>query len=500
MRNTLPVTRLYDIFVRLILVRLAQHHTTKKTVDFRNMIAKLRLFPVFLLQLSICCIHAMECDGERPYPFNKRQSTSIFFHSAEALITKVVQNDRDVIEGTRVIQEYLAYVEMQIAMEMSKRASNERGNIPVCEATESVETWRIGLCRTFGVRNWSNPASKCISDVSDEHVRFENPPYNVDQLWYAFNRRAEGFRRLRRLVGEAIGANFTNASDLKSFLVYSEKEGVQCTMHLAVAPRLKLGDKFRVEFQVQNAPKDEFLATGKRSAVIENASVDDGKLGNGYRMRLPLFKLENGERIWRTDSTSMISRARVGPLRNTAYTTMSLADNPSIVKALSKADIFLQQAASTVLPSSIAILFLPLGLTLVPISFISYMKTMHILLYTLMTDVVTVLPLAIKGAELINIQNAKYRAVVVRIGSNFDLSGRLPEVTGSESWAAQCETKLNLGRIGAAFLGIALSALVLGLCTEYFVFRYVRAKRRNVEAVQVVSSSRLSVSEEYDRT
>lgn len=413
-------------------------------------------------------------------------------------MTKVLATNRDVVEGSRIIQEYLGYVEDNIVKEISRRTANQRTKIPICQATETLGAWRIAMCRVNAVRGWPRPAHNCISDISDVHVRNENPIYNVDQLWNAFNRRAEGYRKVVSDVGDATISNFSRSSDIKSFLIYDEKQDVTCTMHIVVGYRLNLGDTFRLAFNMQNFPRGEFYPVGTRQSLIEYAAVENGKLGNNYRMRLPLVELKNGEREWRNDSTTLIRAVRFGPLRKAAFTSMSFPNNPSIMGALSKADLFLQQAANTLLPSSIAILFFPLGLNLVPLSLFSYVSTLQMLFYILMTDVLTVLPLAIKGVELINIHRTKYRAVVVRMTSDYDLNGRPPQVVGSESWATQCETKGNLGRVGIAFLTIALATLVVGVAVEYSAFSYVRAKRRKIEAISSDSGSRWSCSEDDD--
>lgn len=446
--------------------------------------------PIILLLFSFYLLQALGCQKGRAFQYNERQAQAIFFGSSEAPMTNVLARDRDVVEGTRVIQEYLSYIEEQVVEGVSRRMSTEQVEVPVCEATESVEAWRKATCALFGIRSWPNPASGCISDISDVHVRNQNPIYNVDQLWHAFNRRAEGNRRSVKEIAARAAPNFTKPTDIKSFITYDEHQDVRCTMHAAVGFRLKIGDTFRIAFNVQNLPHDEFHPVGKRHALIEYASVDNGKLGNNYRMRLPVFELADNEtRIWRTNATTMFRGVRFGPLKASALAVTELKDNPSIVEALSKADIFLQQVANTLLPSTIAILFFPLLLNFVPISFFSYVSTVQMLLYTLMSDVLTVLPLAIKGIELISIQNMKYRAVVVRMGSEYDLFGRAPEAVPSESWAAQCEAKGNLGRVGASFLGIALSALVMGLLLEYFSYSYVKRKRRKGLLISIQASS-----------
>ena len=230
---------------------------------------------------------------------------------------------------------------------------------------------------------------------------------------------------------------------------------------------------------MQNSPDGIFIPGSSRHAFFEYPAVINGTFGHNLRMRLPVEKVnKDDERVWRTNATTLRRLVRNAPLRTTPFTPMTMAENPSIEVAFEKADIVLQQLANTLLPSTLAILFLPLILSLIPISCFSYVSTTYMLGYTLLTDVITTTPLAIKGIELLYIQRRRFRSVVVRISSNFNNNGELPGSAASETWASECRTEDEVGRIGAIFLGIALFALVLGIFLELVVFHYVRRRRK----------------------
>ena len=326
--------------------------------------------------------------------------------------------------------------------------------------------------------NWTEIQLPCVTDVSDVQMKPFNGGIDVNRLWNAIDTRASTFRILVKKMGKAIAPNITHTQLGTSFLHY-ESRGMQCVMHNVVSHRIKPNREHHIEVYLQNSPEGFFMPTIKRNIFVEYAAVINGTLGHNLRMRLPLQKLgKNSERIWKIDATTKRRRVRRQAWQPTRFSPMSFAENPSIRQALEKADTSQQQVANVLLTSTLAILFLPLLLTLIPISCFSYVTTIQMTGYILLTDILTVAPIGIKGIELLVIHNKRFRAVVVRMTSDFNRNGVFPEAASSESWGCECRTEDRVGRIGAAFLVIALLAFVLGTTLELVTFQYVRRRRK----------------------
>lgn len=109
--------------------------------------------------------------------------------------------------------------------------------------------------------------------------------------------------------------------------------------------------------------------------------------------------------------------------------------------------------------SSVASLVLSLSLNLVPIALLANVSTRNVSIYTLMSDVVTVIPLGIKGIEPISMGQQSHRCVVIRFTTAS--SGELSESPAMVMYTADCGAHDDILPAGIAFLvmGIALEFL-----------------------------------------
>lgn len=120
------------------------------------------------------------------------------------------------------------------------------------------------------------------------------------------------------------------------------------------------------------------------------------------------------------------------------------------------------------------------------------------LLYTLFSDILTVIPLAIKGAELVYIGGLRHRTIAVRMTSA--MNGTLSNSAGASLWAAECRATKRVRPLGFAFLTIALVFLTLGVWLEFWARQYVkmRERKRRVQAEEEISDSFVRPDEHYD--
>lgn len=131
-------------------------------------------------------------------------------------------------------------------------------------------------------------------------------------------------------------------------------------------------------------------------------------------------------------------------------------------------------SAESMLPSNIVILAMPIVLNFLPVALISGVGTLGVLLYVLVTDILTALPLAIKGFELLA------TASKVHVSANSFLLGH--PVLGdaiSEHWIARCQTNDRFRINGIIFLCCALFAIVLGISLELIAAKVVKHQKEN---------------------
>jgi len=89
-------------------------------------------------------------------------------------------------------------------------------------------------------------------------------------------------------------------------------------------------------------------------------------------------------------------------------------------------------------------------------------------IYGIASNVLTVLPMVIKGIELIAISRQRFRAVVVEMGDTRDgVEMTLP----AEMSIATCRT-VKRASSGFTFVGVALCAMAVGLSLEVLTWRY----------------------------
>lgn len=152
-----------------------------------------------------------------------------------------------------------------------------------------------------------------------------------------------------------------------------------------------------------------------------------------------------------------------------------LEGNPALREALERAAADAEQANDATQHSNIAILALPLLLSLVPAALFADVNTLGLFVYAGLTDVLTAVPLAIKGAELLIIAANDHRAQAALY-----TGARSPGAAFAELFVATCRPATPHVSTGAVFLGTAAVAIVAGVVAELLARRYMRRRKPSV--------------------
>lgn len=134
------------------------------------------------------------------------------------------------------------------------------------------------------------------------------------------------------------------------------------------------------------------------------------------------------------------------------------------------------KASQVIDPANIAILALPMTMSLVPAAYIIDINMRGMILFGFFTDVISAMPFLLKGVDLINSNSPVDFTSVKYIGN---------ETLGMiEVLAASCSTVAPHARIGRMFIVTAIIMMVVGLVLEIIAKRAMRERRKENQDVK----------------
>lgn len=132
--------------------------------------------------------------------------------------------------------------------------------------------------------------------------------------------------------------------------------------------------------------------------------------------------------------------------------------------------------------SNIAVLLLPGALTLFPIGFFQEVSLGTVIMYSIATDVVSVLPVLIKGIEMVFYGGQKYYGLVAEVTG----SAQVNELGVAQVYPAVCEFQSWIKNLGIGLICLALFLMILGVSLEFISLWYAKRRRlQDEEGVQV---------------
>jgi len=121
-------------------------------------------------------------------------------------------------------------------------------------------------------------------------------------------------------------------------------------------------------------------------------------------------------------------------------------------------------------PSNIAIIILPVLLTVFPIGLAQDVGGRTLAIYAIGTDIISVLPVLIKGFEMLIEGNKKYYSVVSRIYGSTNSS----ETGIVQIFPAECSVNSSIRIYGIVFICIGFLAMIIGIALEIITMKQVR--------------------------
>ena len=214
--------------------------------------------------------------------------------------------------------------------------------------------------------------------------------------------------------------------------------------------------------------KDEKWHAGKydRIFLTEFVTINEGKLGQ-HEMNYPTCKGTDDDTrdfLGRDKGTAAKERG-VAQVKWDHFkrSLEHLEDHSGLVPALEEGSRHRELLQDSSAASNIAILLLPGLLTLFPIGLFQEATLRTIIPYSIATDIISVLPIIIKGSEMIHYARKVYFGNEIR----FHGSENLNDIAVVQFLPAKCQFKNTPLIIGSILVCIGLVLMILGLVLEY---------------------------------
>lgn len=398
-----------------------------------------------------------------------------FWISSDAPMTNLLRNDRQFANSLYTIQNFTTYIENRTLTTLQSD-DEPPSDQPLYPCNSRGKGFHNAMWSWVEMHGLPLLNKDCITQFTG-NVAFQNESQTSDstftsvQLHNALIERADALYRHRFNLSNEILGNWSHP-DVGRAANYS-LASKSCSIYQVGGVRLR--EKWYIFNSVTNDLGFLHLPLFRRQYLTEVMHVaENGSLADPLRVKVDK-RPENGSgRHKPIYNTTTYLFSGDGTVHLGTFNDVHPADVPALQSASNKADFWVQQAQDALAPSSLAILILPLFLNIVPIASIAQVKTSVLLLYTIMSDVVTVIPLGIKGIELIYIGRQRHIDSTIIVTSALD--GIKTQTATMQMWTAECRANANVHTLGVVFLVLAIVFLFIGIALEFFAQAWMKKR------------------------
>lgn len=188
--------------------------------------------------------------------------------------------------------------------------------------------------------------------------------------------------------------------------------------------------------------------SGNTSLIMVHPSTETGKLEYSSTLTEAWQGTGYGVESLEFDDTAM---------------PLSMAYNENIISV--------DLASDAVTVSNIAILALPMAMSLIPVAFVADLNTLGMFAYILVTDVFSTIPFLIKGAELVHSSTPKQTISTSFHGGNSTIGE-------AQIYVVVCRGENYFRNIGIAFITVAAVVMIVGVLLEVWARSVMKRRRR----------------------
>jgi len=283
------------------------------------------------------------------------------------------------------------------------------------------------------------------------------------------------FLREVKAVGlEAAYAAGLNWSAVHLYQSYTYKDTFD-VCHLTRLSAVRVDGKWAIHTAITNHKHSSYKQPGRRENLIEFLHL--GLSGNVEALPMVLQERINGtDRAgrWILNASTLLEIR--GDVHGTSlFDERSIpAENSAVLAAIHMRAHQRQQAHAYTRYSQISIFLLPIITSLIPVSMFTDLNSPIVYLYTVSKDIVSAIPLIIKGAELILFgRGIKPQATRTRFYGGLTET----DLAVAETWFAVCNANQRVVLIGQALIIAAVLITVAGIAIERSCMRLAQSRR-----------------------
>ena len=427
-------------------------------------------FPLWISFINACWVDVKPKDS---------RVANRFFLSDGAPVTNVLNTIPGTADNAQLLVDHIRNVEnaVYVARQTERTKSPANGQVTFDTCSYRDIPFRRAAGVKFGQVGWPLADTECVTDIFDENAlghidlkKSDASTYTIDDVYFGLFKFRSNMKGNAMKFAAAVGfSNFTEIfSNPTHEITFSA--GEKCILQTIGAVRFD--DVWHLQAKFSIAIADQ-KPGGERRTIREFPTVRNGRFASPKKMCMQVNN-NTDERKLGTTELRFSQLLQGGETSPSMFGAVLMEENPSIIESMEKLDKFVQQANDALAISNIAILVLPLLLNLVPIALLSSVTTSFMLFYTVLTDILTVIPLGIKGAELISIGSSAHRSVAVRLSSSVALPRS--KSAGAVLWASECFAPSNVRSWGVFFLTLSLVFMVVGIVLEFLAQAYMKRK------------------------
>lgn len=232
---------------------------------------------------------------------------------------------------------------------------------------------------------------------------------------------------------------------------------------------------FAIPISFTNAAHNDSTPENMRLNVGEQWSLD----GTGKKIRAhDQLAYRRRDKSSIIENTTTLFSAWGGSTVVSNFLLIPTSDGPAMRHVLRKSEKIIRNVLDSIATSNVAILVLPATFALVPISVIEYLSRSSLCITIVFTDILPVLPLAIKGVELLTSGRKSHTGCVA---NTVGTENSADELAAVELWCARCAMDPKVFYYGVAFFSVAVIFIVTGIAVELCTYRSLRRRIKHIE-------------------
>lgn len=420
-----------------------------------------------------------------------------FLVSTNAPVLRRMQTTPNFNRSVLTILDHISNVESTVLSSLRPQSPHTTTHIPHCNVLD--EPFAKPVKGVFRLRGWPKPDVACVTDILDvSHVQGHSK-YSIDHLFNTLADYLHSIDTQRAWIVKNIVKRWPGQSLLAEWRtqfahtpIFWSRQGMNC--YLTHIGAIRLNSLWYLSLGISNFPPFYHLPLYNRQYLTEFIHIDPtDRNTHAANQTMAVFNASSTKGPVYKNASTIFVRLR-GDISPSSFVSIYPEHNPAIQESMDKASHNIQQVIDALSPSVLSLLFLPVTLTLIPISLISQVDSGMMLVYMLMSDVLTVVPLATKGFELIHISLMRHRTIATRVTTS--LTGKKGAGAAAELWTAECQAEDHVLPCGIAFVLIALVFMVGGVVLELWAKSFVA--RRIKERKYAIDWIRIGDFEDYD--